>query len=522
MQRRSGAPQVGPGRALVSVADKTGIVEFARRLQAVGAELVSTGGTHLTLTDAGLSVRQVSDLTGFPEMLDGRVKSLHPHIHAGILARRDIPEHLAQLNAHGIGPIDLVCVNLYPFVETAAKPGVTLEEAVEQIDVGGPTMVRAAAKNFAHVIVVVDPADYDGVAEQLQRGQSLSLSQRQELARKAFSHLAAYDAAIAHFLGARGEGVPLTQELAVGLRKVMDLRYGENPHQQAAFYTPTSGAGGVATARQLHGKELSYNNIVDADAAWRVVVDFDTPAVAVVKHTNPCGLALHEDVAEAYRRANAGDPVSAFGGIVACNRPVTGAMAEAMKGVFYEIVLAPEFAPEALEVLQKKRDLRLLAMGPASPPGAPPLELRPVSGGMLVQTEDVVQEDSDQWRTATRREPTREELRDLLFAWKAVRHIKSNAIVLAADQALIGMGAGQPNRVTSVRLAVEVAGERVKGTVMASDAFFPFPDGVETAAAAGVTAVVQPGGSIRDQEVIDAADAAGMAMVLTGTRHFKH
>ncbi len=507
-------------RALLSVSDKTGIVELAQALLKAGTELVSTGGTHKALLDAGLPALHVSDVTGFPELLDGRVRTLHPNIHAGILARRDVPEHLAELARRGIEPVGLVCGNLYPFVQTVSRPGVGMGEALEQIDIGGPTLLRAAAKNFPSVLVLVDPADYTWVAGHLVRGEPVPLERRQELARKAFAHVACYDAAIAQHLS--DDAASLPQELPVGLRKLMDLRYGENPHQRAAFYGPALGGWGVGAALQLHGKELSYNNILDADAAWRSVLEFEAPAVAVVKHTNPCGLALHQDVAEAYRRAYSGDPVSAFGGIVACNRPVTVAMAQAMREVFYEIVLAPEFEPEALEALKKKRNLRLLAMGDPRRPGVAPLELRQVSGGLLVQTEDSVQETADGWRTATRREPTSEESRDLIFAWKAARHIKSNAIVLAAGEALIGMGAGQPSRVTSVRLAIAAAGERAKGTVMASDAFFPFPDGVETAAAAGVTAVIQPGGSIRDQEVTDAADAAGMAMVFTGTRHFRH
>jgi phosphoribosylaminoimidazolecarboxamide formyltransferase/IMP cyclohydrolase len=508
-------------RALLSASDKTGLVELARSLLQAGFELVSTGGTHRMLTEAGLPALHISDVTGFPELLDGRVRTLHPNIHAGILARRDLPEHSAELSSHGIAPVDLVCVNLYPFVETVSRPGVSLEEAIENIDIGGPTLLRAAAKNFPSVLVLADPVDYERVAGHLVRGEPVSLGQRQELARKAFAHVGCYDAAIASYLG-DAEAPELPHELPVGLRKLMDLRYGENPHQKAAFYVPVLGNWGIGAARQLHGKELSYNNILDADAAWRVVLEFDEPAVAVVKHTNPCGLALHDDLAEAYRRAYAGDPVSAFGGIVACNRPLTTAMAEAMKDVFYEIVLAPEFEPEALELLRKKRNLRLLAVGAPRRPDIVSMELRQVSGGLLVQAEDALRETPENWRTATKRAPTAEESRDLLFAWRAARHVKSNAIVLAAGQALIGMGAGQPNRVTSVRLAVDAAGERVSGTVLASDAFFPFPDGVEAAAAAGVTAAVQPGGSIRDQEVIDAADAAGMAMVFTGTRHFRH
>ncbi|MBI2871625.1 MAG: bifunctional phosphoribosylaminoimidazolecarboxamide formyltransferase/IMP cyclohydrolase [Chloroflexi bacterium] len=507
-------------KALLSVWDKSGIVDFARGLREAGADLVSTGGTARALAEAGLPVQEVSDLTGFPEMMDGRVKTLHPRVHAGILARRDRPQHLAQLGAHGIETIDLVCVNLYPFAETVRRPSVTLEEALENIDIGGPTMVRAGAKNFQFVTVVVDPQDYPWVLERVRVGGT-SLEERRKLARKAFEHVSLYDATVARYL-AQGseEGMPAT--LVMGLSKRYDLRYGENPHQQAAFYVSPLDRGGVGEARQLHGRELSYNNLLDASAAWGSVCEFEECAVAVIKHTNPCGLAVHSDQAEAYRRAYAGDPVSAFGGIVACNRPVTEAAARAMGDVFYEIVLAPDFEPGALEVLSKKRNLRLLAMGEARRPTQPVLEVRQLNGGVLVQTGDVLEEVPTTWRTVTERAPTSDELRDLAFAWRVVKHVKSNAIVLAKDGALLGMGAGQPNRVTSVRLAVQAAGKRSAGSVMASDAFFPFPDGVEAAGEGGVTAVAQPGGSIRDQEVIAAANRLGMAMVFTGVRHFRH
>ena len=508
-------------KALLSVSDKTGIVELARRLREIGSDLVSTGGTYKALGEASLPVQQVSDLTGFPEVLDGRVKTLHPRIHSGILARRDNPEHLSQLTSHQIDTIDLVCVNLYPFVETVRRSGVSLDEALENIDIGGPTLLRAAAKNFPFVIVVVDPADYSWVVDRIQ-ASGLTFEERQRLAHKAFQHVAAYDAAIARYLSLPGdEGLP--QQLVLGLEKRQDLRYGENPHQRAALYASPLESGGIGAARQRHGKELSYNNIVDAEAAWRAVSDFDECAVAVVKHTNPCGLATHPDLVEAYRRAYAGDPVSAFGGIVACNRPVTAEAAQEMGQVFYEIILAPDFEGGALEALQKRRNLRLLAMGaPPASGGRPALELSQILGGVLVQTEDRLEESPKEWQVATERHPTVEEIRDLAFAWKVVKHVKSNAIVLAGEGALVGMGAGQPNRVTSVHLAVRAAGERSRDSVLASDAFFPFPDGVEAAAEGGVTAVVQPGGSIRDQEVIDAANRRGMAMVFTGVRHFRH
>ncbi len=506
-------------QALLSVYEKRGIVDFARSLHQAGWRLISTGGTHQALAQAGLPVQQVSELTGFPELLDGRVKTLHPRVHSGILARRDRPEHLAQLASHGIEPIDLVAVNLYPFVSTVSRPGASLDEALENIDIGGPTILRAAAKNFPWVIAVADPDDYPWVAERVNGG-GVSLEERQRLALKAFQHVAAYDATIASYLGRREEAFP--PELALGFRKQVDLRYGENPHQRGALYVSPLEEGGVARAAQLHGVELSFNNLLDADAAWRVVCDFAEPTVAVVKHTNPCGLATHPNLAEAYRRAYAGDPVSAFGGIAASNRPITLEVAQEMAEVRYDIVLAPSFDPEARRLLAKRRTLRLMEMGEPGASATPSLDYRRISGGLLVQTANTLQEDPARWRVVTRREPTSQELTDLAYAWKAVKYVKSNAIVLAKDAMLLGMGTGQPNRVTSVKLAVGVAGQRAAGSVLASDAFFPFPDGVEAAGEAGVTAIVQPGGSIRDQEVIEATDRYGMAMVFTGVRHFRH
>ena len=504
-------------RALLSVYNKSGIVQLAQDLHRLGVELVSTGGTHRALAEAGLPVRQVADLTGFPEILDGRVKTLHPAVHGGLLARRDRPQHLRELERHGIAPVDVVVVNLYPFVESAAR-GLPLDEVLEQIDIGGPTLLRAAAKNYPFVLVVVDPADYGWVAERLAGG-GVGPEERRALAAKAFRHVATYDAAIAQYLGQGLEETPLPEELPLGYRKALNLRYGENPHQQGALYAPALGATALARAVHLHGRVLSFNNLLDADAAWRVVQEFAEPAVVVIKHTNPCGLAVHPDLAEAYRRAHAGDPVSAYGGIVGFNRAVTAEAARATEGVFYEVVVAPGYEPEALEALRRRRNLRVLQV-----PGdaAPSLDLRPISGGLLVQTPDTLQEDPAGWKTVTERAPTPEELRDLAFAWKAVKHVKSNAIVLAREGALVGLGAGQPNRVTSVFLAARVAGERARGSVMASDAFFPFPDSVEAAAEAGVTAVAQPGGSIRDKEVIEAANRLNLAMVFTGVRHFRH
>ena len=512
-------------KALISVYDKTGIVEFGRRLAAAGIELISTGGTHQALSqDGGLPVRQVSEVTGSPEILDGRVKTLHPVIHGGLLARRDSPEHLAELEKHGIEPIDLVVGNLYPFVATISKPGVTLDDALENIDIGGPTMLRAAAKNFPSVVVVVDPADYEWVAGKITAG-GLSNEERRGLAAKAFRHVAEYDAAVTGYLtddSTETESLPDTLNLSFS--QVNTLRYGENPHQQGALYVPAGGAsGGIAHARQLHGRELSFNNLMDADAAWRVVSDFAQPAAAVIKHANPCGLSSHDDLAQAYRQAYEGDTVSAFGGIVGYNRTVTAAAAEAMNPVFYEVVVAPDYEPDALEILQRKRNLRILAVdeiGEAA--GAAALDIRPITGGMLVQTPDAIEEEPAAWKTATERAPSEAELDDLAFAWTAAKHIKSNAIVFAKDRTLLGMGAGQPNRVVSVHLSQRIAGDKAQGCVLASDAFFPFPDNIELAAEAGITAIIQPGGSIRDDEVIEAANRHGIAMVFTGVRHFRH
>ncbi len=507
-------------RALISVYDKTGVVKFAERAAKAGYELISTGGTHRTLTDGGLSVRQVAEVTGSPEILGGRVKTLHPAIHGGLLARRESPEQMTELEAHGIGTIDMVVVNLYPFVETISRAGVTLEEALENIDIGGPTMLRAAAKNFPSVAVVVDPADYDWVADKLEN-DGLTEVDRQGLAAKAFRHVSQYDAAVTGYLDGSAGKEHLPDQLSISLSKVSGLRYGENPHQAGALYAPSeAGLTGIAGARQLHGRELSYNNLMDADAAWRSVSDFAEPTVAVVKHNNPCGLASRESIAEAYRLAYEGDTVSAFGGIVAFNRTVDAASAQAMDAIFYEVVIAPGYEDEALEILQRKRNLRILTAVPTPAGGA--FDLRPIAGGVLVQGPDDIVEDPGEWRRVTEREPSAGEREDLAFAWKAAKHIKSNAIVLAKDRALVGMGAGQPNRVVSVHLSQRTAGEKARGAVLASDAFFPFPDNIELAAEAGVTAIVQPGGSVRDEEVIAAANEAGLAMLFTGVRHFRH
>ncbi|MCD6299658.1 MAG: bifunctional phosphoribosylaminoimidazolecarboxamide formyltransferase/IMP cyclohydrolase [Dehalococcoidales bacterium] len=513
-------------RAIISVSNKTGVTDFARGLSQLGFEIFSTGGTKKALGEAGVPVKSISEITGFPEILDGRVKTLHPAVHGGILANRKIPAHMEELAKHNINEINLVAVNLYPFVQTVSKEGVTLDEALENIDIGGPTMIRASAKNFPSVIVIVDPADYSSVLEKLKVG-NLELAERKKLAQKAFQHVAIYDTAISQYLRQDTEGLP--EEMTIALKKRQNLRYGENPHQQAAFYAELSvgekKATGITWAKQLWGKELSFNNILDADAAWGTATDFAAPTVAVIKHTNSCGLASHSDIAEAYRRAFSGDPVAAFGGIVAANRPVTLAMAKEMKSVFYEIVIAPEYETEALELLKRKKDLRILIA--ELPPGygkAEPvyLDFRRVKGGFLVQSSDSIPENKISLKTVTKRQPTKAEIDDLLFAWRAVKHIKSNAIVLAKDKTLVGMGAGQPSRIISAQIAKEKAGDKVAGSVLASDAMFPFSDVVEAAAAGGVTAIIQPGGSIRDEESIKAADKHNIAMVFTGERHFRH
>jgi phosphoribosylaminoimidazolecarboxamide formyltransferase/IMP cyclohydrolase len=509
-------------RALLSVYDKTGLVAFARGLASLGFEIVSTGGTKSAIAAAGIPVMAVSEVTGFPEMLEGRVKTLHPMIHGGILARRDVAGDVEALARHGITPFDLVAVNLYPFEATVAAPGVTMAEAVEQIDIGGPAMLRATAKNFRFVLPVCDPGDYPAILDGLSAGE-IGLARRQALAAKAYAHTAAYDAAVAEWLRDPDAGWP--SEIAVAGRKTQDLRYGENPHQRAAAYrrvTAGGGPAGLLDAEQLAGKELSFNNLLDADAAWGAIRGFTDPAICIVKHTIPCGLAERATAAEAFDAALAGDPVSAFGGIVASNRPVDGAMAAAIADRFFEVIVAPGFDEAALDALGRKRALRLLRMPEAAAGGRAVPDFRAIAGGLLVQDADTIADDPGAWRVVSKRQPDAAELANLAFAWRAVRAIKSNGIALAADRALVGAGSGQPNRLESVRIALRVAGDRARSAALASDAFFPFADGVEAAIAGGVTAVIQPGGSVRDDEVIAAADAAGIAMVLTGRRHFRH
>ncbi|MFC1950320.1 bifunctional phosphoribosylaminoimidazolecarboxamide formyltransferase/IMP cyclohydrolase [Chloroflexota bacterium] len=513
-------------RCIISVSDKTGVTDFAKELSQLGFEIFSTGGTKKALVEANVSVKSVSGLTGFPEILDGRVKTLHPIVYGGILARRDLPKHMAQLTENNIEAIDLVAVNLYPFVQTVAKKGVTFEEAIENIDIGGPSMIRASAKNFSDVIVLVDPADYQPVLEKLKAG-GMELAERKRLAQKAFQHVAMYDTAISQYLRQDMEAFP--EYMTVALKKRYGLRYGENPHQQAAFYSEqVVGAKqdtGITWAKQLWGKELSFNNILDADAAWNVIVDFSAPTVDVIKHTNSCGLASHNDITEAYRRALSGDPVAAFGGIVASNRAIDLATAEEIVKTFYEIVIAPEYETKALEVLKRKKNLRILVAELPPAYGATPigyLDFRRVRGGFLVQNSDSLAEANVSLKTVTKREPTKAEIEDLLFAWRAVKHVKSNAIILVKDKTLLGMGAGQPSRIISAQIAKEKAGNKAKGSVLASDAMFPFPDVVEVAAKYEVTAIIQPGGSLKDNDSIKAADKYNIAMVFTGTRHFKH
>ncbi len=516
-------------RAIVSVYDKSGIVDFARGLNELGIEFYSTGGTEELLRGAGVSVRPVEEATGFAEILGGRVKTLHPTIHAGILARRDAPDHMAELDRLGITPVDLVVVNLYPFATKVAEEGVTIDAALEHIDIGGPTLLRGAAKNYPSVIVVCDPADYPDVLEGLRRPGGVSLDVRRRLAAKAFQHTAFYDTHVASYLRPHDEIFP--PEMTLALRKLMPLRYGENPHQLAAFYADATVrplAHGIAGGQQVHGKQLSFNNTYDLDAAWRVVTDFAAATVAIIKHGNPCGLATGEDLAETYRRALACDPQSAFGGAVGCNRIVDAALADELAKVFFEDLIAPSFTDEALSILQRKKDLRVVAAGSVHPltgpgqPGAFDLDFKRVVGGFLVQTRDALTEADLIRDVVSDRHPTLEELTGLLFAWRAAKHVHSNAIVLAKKLALVGVGAGQMSRVDSVDLAVRKAGERAPGSVMASDAFFPFPDGIEHAAEGGVTAVIQPGGSIRDGEVIKAANRHHMAMIFTHQRHFLH
>ncbi len=517
-------------RAILSVTDKTGLVDFARQLSALGIELISTGGTAKLLRDSGITVKDISDLTGFPEMLDGRVKTLHPKVHGGILHRRENPAHVAAVAEHGIQPIDMVVVNLYAFEKTAAKPGVAFEELIENIDIGGPSMIRSAAKNFHDVAVVTSPADYQAIADELVRSSgTLSLETKWRLAQKAFATTAAYDSAIASTLEripqdfhlplqVKDESFP--QTLRLSFQKTLDLRYGENPHQKAAMYSDGSGVG-VANARQLQGKELSYNNIVDLQAAWDLAQEFDpndAPVCAIIKHTNPAGTATGRTLAEAYKRALECDPVSAFGGVIGVNRPIDLEAAEEMHKLFLEVIAAPAFDEAAKAKFATKKNLRLVEVTAAPQKWT----LKNISGGVLLQDADLRPLQEIDLKVVTQRAPSPEETRALLFAWKVCKHVKSNAIVYARDGQTVGVGAGQMSRVDAAKIGAMKAQLPLQGTVAASDAFFPFPDGVEEIARAGATAIIQPGGSQRDPEVIAAADRLGLAMLFTGVRHFRH
>lgn len=506
-------------RALLSVSDKAGLVPFAQSLVKLGVELISTGGTAKALSAAGIAVRTVDDLTGFPEMMDGRVKTLHPKIHGALLGVRDNPEHVAAAKAHGIEWIDLVVVNLYPFAETVKKPGATFEQIVENIDIGGPAMVRSAAKNFKFVTVVVDPTDYDSIITELTDEQEVITETRRQLMQKAFAHTAYYDSMIADYMN---QSRLFTQQLSFGYHKVYDLRYGENPHQQAAFYrTPFGTETTIADAQILQGKELSYNNIMDADAALRIVQEFTEPVCAIIKHTNPCGVATGQNITEAFTRAYAADSLSAFGGIVALNQPCTLAIAEALTKVFVEIIIAPSFEPAAVSEFTKKPKVRLLAVGVITP-AVTGWHVRQVTGGLLVQDRDIQAVAPDSVSVATDDQPSEAQLTDLIFAWKVCKHVKSNAIVLAKNGATLGVGAGQMSRIDSTKIALEKAGANAQGAVVASDAFFPFRDSIDTLAAAGIAAIIQPGGSISDPKVIAAANEHKLPMVFTSQRAFLH
>jgi phosphoribosylaminoimidazolecarboxamide formyltransferase/IMP cyclohydrolase len=528
-------------RALISVSDKTGLKEFAAALvKEFGVELISTGGTAKFLRDAGLPVKDVSEVTGFPEMMDGRVKTLHPKIHGGLLALRDNPEHIAAMKQHDIQPIDLVCINLYPFAQTIAKPGVTFEEAIENIDIGGPSMIRSAAKNHRYVLVVTSPDRYEKVLGDLREHKgSCCGKHRLKQAQRAFAHTCEYDMTIAEYLSEQlGNKTPevhygldnesLGQELVwIDLKKKQDLRYGENPHQKAALYVGEKplGEASVAFAKQLHGKELSYINLLDADGALSAVKEFDRPAACIVKHTTPCGCAIAADLPTAFQRAYDGDPLAAFGGIVALNRDVDLATALAITSIKHllEVIAAPAFAPEALEMLRSRwKNVRLLEVGPIGDFDRGELNLHKIVGGYLVQERDLLGIDEANWKVVSNRKPTESEISDLKFAWLVCKHVKSNAIVVAKDGMLLGAGAGQMDRPSAARIAIGKAGERARNGVAASDAFFPFPDGPQLLLDAGVTAIIQPGGAMKDQETIDVVNRAGAAMVFTGQRHFKH
>ena len=511
-------------RALISVSDKTGILELARELEYYDVEIVSTGGTAKALSNAGIKVTNISDITGFPECLDGRVKTLHPKVHGGLLAIRNNPEHMRQIKELGIEPIDMVVINLYPFKQAILKGHIELEEAIENIDIGGPTMLRAAAKNYQDVVAIVDPADYSMVIEEMKNLKEISLKTKFKLAYKVFEHTSHYDTLIAKYLRDKLNEEFFPETLSLTFEKVQEMRYGENPHQKAVFYKEIgANIGCLTNAKQLHGKELSYNNINDANGALELLKEFDDTTAVIIKHANPCGVASSDNIRDAYVKAYETDPVSAFGGIIAVNREIDAGTAEEICKVFYEVVIAPSFTEEALQILSRKKNIRLLQLDNISaklPAGT--YDMKKVAGGLLVQNFNNELINMDELKCVTDNKPTPEQIEDLVFAMKVVKHTKSNGIALAKDKQAIGVGPGQTNRITSVRIAIDYGGERTKGTVMASDAFFPFPDCVEVAAEAGITAIIQPGGSVRDQESIDACNKYGIVMVFTGIRHFKH
>jgi phosphoribosylaminoimidazolecarboxamide formyltransferase/IMP cyclohydrolase len=511
-------------RALISVSDKTGITGFARELEKRGIEIISTGGTAKTLMDAGIKVVNVSDITGFPECLDGRVKTLHPKIHAGLLAIRSDEEHMRQLKELNIDTIDMVVINLYPFKETILKDNVQLEEAIENIDIGGPTMLRAAAKNYQDVVVIVNPSDYDAVLKEMDETGDVSVKTKFKLAYKVFELTSHYDTLISKYMKEQLGEEFFPENLTLTFEKVQDMRYGENPHQKAVFYREVgSNSGCISSAKQLHGKELSFNNINDANGALDLIKEFDEPTVVAVKHANPCGVASADNIYDAYIKAYEADPVSIFGGIIVANREIDERTASEINKIFIEIVIAPSYTKEAFEILSQKKNIRILQLDNISaklPEGT--YDMKKVAGGLLVQTYNNQLINMDDLKCVTEKKPTQDELEDLIFAMKVVKHSKSNGIALARNKQSLGVGPGQTNRIMAARIAIEYAGERSKGAVMASDAFFPFPDCVEAAAKAGITAIIQPGGSIKDQESIDACNKYGIAMIFTGIRHFKH
>ena len=509
-------------RALISVSDKTGVIEFAKELEALGCTIISTGGTHAKIAESGVKVVGISDVTGFPECLDGRVKTLHPAVHGGILAMREKPEHMAQLAELGIETIDIVAINLYPFKETILKPDVTLPVAIENIDIGGPTMLRSAAKNHKDVVVICDPADYPAVIAELKEKGEVSYETKYRLALKVFQHTAAYDTMISDYLR-KEAGLGLPDNFTMTFEKAQDLRYGENPHQKAWYYKEVKpAAGDLVNAKQLHGKELSFNNINDTNAAIEALREFDEPAVVAVKHANPCGIGTADNIYEAYLKAYAADPVSIFGGIVAANREITASIAEEISKIFLEIVIAPSFTQEALEIIEKKKNIRILELPAISERDPFAYDMKKVSGGLLIQEKDTQLYDPADWKVVTEKEPTEFEKKDMVFGMKVVKNVKSNAIVLVRNGQTIGMGPGQVNRVGALEIAIRQAVEDTNGAVLASDAFFPFDDCVEMAAKAGITAIIQPGGSIRDEDSIKKCNEYGISMVFTGMRHFKH